>query len=100
MEASSSVRAAGSKTRFQAKPVSTEKMETHATDAAQLQHDLRWVPIPAGAVPSNGTDKHMVIWRPSTDTMWDLWRVENYGTPASPNWHAYWGAKITSVCPR
>ena len=72
-------------------------MYTNATDAANLQQQLRWVPIPAGAVQAAGVDGHMVIYRPSTDQMWELWRATNWGTSANPVWHAQWGAKINNV---
>jgi hypothetical protein len=80
-------------------------MWTNATDAAQLSQALNPIPIPANARPAAGTDKHMVIWQPSTDTMWELWQARNPPTPGdlssfrsnSPGWHTSWGAKITHV---
>ena len=72
-------------------------MYTNSTDAATLQTQFRWVPIPQNAVPAVGTDGHMVIYRPSTDQMWELWRLVNWGTAANPVWHASWGAKIDNV---
>jgi hypothetical protein len=80
-------------------------MWTNATDAAQLSRTLNPIPIPAAARPAAGTDKHMLIWQPSTDTMWELWQARNPPTPGdlssfrdnTPGWHASWGAKITGV---
>jgi hypothetical protein len=37
-----------------------------------LRADFQAVPIPPGAVAANGTDMHMAIWQPSTDTMWNF----------------------------
>ena len=42
------------------------------------------VPIPPGARPAAGSDRHMVIWQPSSDTMWEFFRVEE----RSDGWHA------------
>jgi len=57
-----------------------------------LQREMATVPIPAGARPGGGTDARMVVWQPSTDTMWELWRMRRRG-----GWHAGWGAKISGV---
>jgi hypothetical protein len=38
---------------------------------ASLQTVLnRGVPIPGNARPANGTDGHLTIWQPSSDTLW------------------------------
>lgn len=34
------------------------------------------IPIPAGAYPSAGADSDMVVYQPSTDTVWELWKAE------------------------
>jgi hypothetical protein len=44
--------------------------------AAELQQAVAAVPIPAGARPAPGTDRHMVVWQPATDTMWEFWKME------------------------
>lgn len=51
------------------------------------------VPIPRGAQASRGTDQHLVIWQPSSDTMWEFWRAHQ----VDGAWHAYWGGKMTDV---
>jgi len=52
------------------------------------------VPIPSDAKSSNGSDAEMVVWQPSSDTMWDLWKA----TKASDGtWSACWGGKLTNV---
>jgi hypothetical protein len=61
---------------------------------APLQHVLdAGVPIPDRAVPGAGTDGHMVVWQPSTDTMWELWQARRAGR----GWQASWGGAMQSV---
>ncbi|MCW2967185.1 MAG: hypothetical protein JWM71_957 [Solirubrobacteraceae bacterium] len=67
-------------------------MWTNPTDELTLYRQMR-VPIPAGALPAAGTDKHLVVWQPSTDTLWELWLARNQ----SGVWHIGWGSRITSV---
>ena len=57
-----------------------------------LQREMAKVPIPAGAKPGGGTDARMIVWQPSTNTMWELWRMR-----WRRGWHAGWGAKISEV---
>ncbi len=70
------------------------------------------VPIPPNAQSATGTDGHMTIYQPSTNTLWDLWRAcspegpNNYEswiasqncpkTPA-PTWTVQYGGVMTSV---
>jgi hypothetical protein len=79
-------------------------MYTNPADAASLEAALEGIPIPPGAKPAAGTNRHMVIWQPSTDTMWELWQARNTFDGGistwrdnTPGWHASWGAKITDV---
>jgi hypothetical protein len=51
------------------------------------------VPIPDGASPAPGTDGQMVIWQPSTDTMWEFWRARKL----SDGWHAGTAGRIADV---
>jgi hypothetical protein len=51
------------------------------------------VPIPPGAKAAAGEDQHMVIWQPSTDTMWEFWHAQR----VNGAWHARWGGKMTDV---
>src|SRR4051795_1400646 len=48
-------------------------MYTNSADAAALTRQLSATPIPLTARPASGTDHHLVIWQPATDTMWELW---------------------------
>jgi hypothetical protein len=58
-----------------------------------LQQAWENVPVPANARPAGGTDGVMVVWQPSTDTLWEFWlmRQENGA------WHARWGGRLTGV---
>lgn len=63
------------------------------TSKPALQSDFAAVPIPNGAVPAVGTDAHMVVYQPSTDTMWEFYRARH----VADGWHARWGGKMTAV---
>jgi hypothetical protein len=63
------------------------------TNAAQLQRDFDAVPIPVGAHASAGTDRHLVVYQPSTDQMWEFWHAQLL----ADGWHARWGGKMSNV---
>lgn len=58
-----------------------------------LQASWMAVPIPATARAAAGSDEHMVVWQPSTDTMWEFWHMHL----VAGSWHAAWGGTMTSV---
>jgi hypothetical protein len=60
---------------------------------AGLQDVLNAVPIPPGAVPAAGTDGHMVVWQPDTDTMWEFWIARH----VNDGWHTEFGARMQHV---
>ncbi|HZO05678.1 MAG TPA: hypothetical protein VFB52_04770 [Solirubrobacterales bacterium] len=83
-----------------------------------LQAAFDRVPLPPEATPSGGTDGHLVVWQPSTDRMWEFWRLvpgaepsaswggamENvsanrgvYDTDAWPDAEPWWGASASSL---
>jgi hypothetical protein len=51
------------------------------------------VPIPRGAKAASGSDQHMVVWQPDTDTMWEFWHAQQ----VNGTWHARWGGRMTHV---
>jgi hypothetical protein len=51
------------------------------------------VPIPDGAVPSDGTDAEITIWQPSTDTLWELWKAHR----EADGWHACHGGRLDAA---
>ncbi len=63
------------------------------SSANPLQRAWRAVPLPADAQPARGSDKHLVVWQPSTDRMWEFWAFEN--TSAGPV--ARWGGAMRRV---
>lgn len=58
-----------------------------------LQAAWSEVPLPANAHPAGGTDGHLVVWQPSTDRMWEFWRLEKNGE----EWRASWGGAMQGV---
>jgi hypothetical protein len=58
-----------------------------------LQAAWRAVPLPADAQPAPGTDALLVVWQPSTDRLWEFWRLQH--TPAG--WEASWGGAMQNV---
>jgi hypothetical protein len=60
---------------------------------AGLARALRAVPIPRNARPAAGPDHHMVIWQPSTDSMWELFKAVRM----PHGWRAKWGGAMNRV---
>jgi len=48
------------------------------------------VPLLPEAKPAAGTDRHLVVWQPSTDKLWEFWGLEKTGS----GWLAKWGGAI------
>ena len=51
------------------------------------------VPIPATARPADNPDQSMVVWQPSTDRMWEFFRLQR----RRDGWHARWGGAMRNV---
>jgi hypothetical protein len=66
-------------------------------NAEALQQAMQKVPIPKGAGPGGGRDARMIVWQPSSNTMWELWRMRFVSVGIRRGWHAGWGAKIAGV---
>jgi hypothetical protein len=58
-----------------------------------LQAAWNAVPLPPGAQPAAGHDHHLVVWQPSSDRMWEFWKLEN----ANGTWQAQWGGAMRHV---
>jgi hypothetical protein len=64
-----------------------------ASRAPALQKAWDAVPLPPDAQPAAGTDKHLVVWQPSTDRLWEFWHLAQDST----GWQAAWGGAIKSA---
>lgn len=72
-----------------------------ATVPVGLEYDVEpalassWaaVPLPPAAKAAAGSDKYLVVWQPSTDRMWEFWRLTHTGG----EWSAAWGGSIQRV---
>jgi hypothetical protein len=51
------------------------------------------VPMPSYAQPADGTDAEMTIFQPSSNSLWEFWRVRQ----SNGQWQACWGGKMTGV---
>ncbi len=58
-----------------------------------LQRAWNAVPLPTNAQPAGGTDAQLVVWQPSTDRLWEFWRLVRRGG----KWYATWGGAIRHV---
>lgn len=48
------------------------------------------VPLPDDAKPADGTDGQLTVWQPSSDRLWEFWRLRHQ----SDGWHAQWGGAM------
>jgi hypothetical protein len=55
------------------------------------------VPIPANARPASGTDNSMVVYQPSTQTEWEMWKAVHN---PDGSWGACWGGKLNLAIPQ
>ncbi len=55
-----------------------------------LQTAWTAVPLPSNAKPASGTDKHLVVWQPSSKHLWEFWHLEK----KTEGWEAYWGGAM------
>jgi fibronectin type 3 domain-containing protein len=76
--------------------VAVHVIEPTAINHTALEQVLsQGVPIPPNAQSAAGTDGHMTIYQPSTETLWDLWRA---CSPEGPNNQMSWVA--AQSCPK
>jgi hypothetical protein len=69
------------------------KLDTGPWGAALQTVLSQGVPIPGNARPAKGTDGHLTIWQPSTDTLWEFWKA----VKRPDGWHASWGGAMRNV---
>jgi hypothetical protein len=92
-------------------PATQKRIRIQAANP-RFQNQFNAVPLPADAVPSNCSDRHLSLWQPSTDTIWDFWKLTKLPTGAwevlgggrmrhassNPGYFApRWGATATSL---
>ncbi len=61
--------------------------------AAALREAWSAVPLPVGAQPAVGGDKHLVVWQPSANKIWEFWRLAK----GAEGWYATWGGAMEDV---
>lgn len=59
----------------------------------QLSAAMSAVPMPPNAAPAAGNDANLAVWQPSTDTMWEFWRLAK----RAHGWTAGWGGVMGNV---
>lgn len=64
-----------------------------ASRSPALQSAWHSVPLPPDAEPAAGGDKHLVVWQPSTDRLWEFWHLEM----TAAGWNASWGGAMRHV---
>ncbi len=64
----------------------------HAPDAA-LSSAWSAVPLPEDALPARGSDGDLVVWQPSTERLWEFWKLAR----TSAGWQARWGGAMRDV---
>jgi hypothetical protein len=73
-------------------PTVSVQLEHHSPDEA-LSSAWSAVPLPPDAQPATGTDGVLVVWQPSTDRLWEFWRLVH----EAGGWHASWGGAMQNV---
>ena len=68
----------------------TVKVALVHTSAPVLQAAWEAVPLPSSAHPAAGTDKHLVVWQPSTGRLWEFLGLAQAGG----GWTANWGGAM------
>jgi hypothetical protein len=87
---------------------------TLQTQLSQGQGQCHGVPIPTDAHPAAGSDAHISVYQPSSNTLWEFWRLSTPtnnapGAAALPwssgtvpsygdnQWHTVWGGVLNNV---
>jgi len=55
------------------------------------------VPMPANLRASEGTDKSVTIYQPSSDKLWEFWVTKNIDNAGRSGFSACWGGRIDDV---
>jgi hypothetical protein len=73
-------------------PTVTVKLHDHHRNPV-LSSAWSAVPLPQNAQPAIGTDGELVVWQPSTDRLWEFWRLVH----EAGGWAATWGGAMQNV---
>ena len=61
--------------------------------AKALRRAFASVPLPRNAKPAPGADRHLTVWQPSTDRLWEFFKARK----EDGIWRADWGGAIRNV---
>ncbi|MGH2853600.1 MAG: hypothetical protein ACRDLF_05345 [Solirubrobacteraceae bacterium] len=64
-----------------------------ASASSSLRSACSAVPLPPDAQPAIGTDALLVVWQPSTDRLWEFWRLARQ----ADGWHASWAGAMQNA---
>jgi hypothetical protein len=65
----------------------------HTPAEATLSAAWSVVPLPTKAKPATGHDGNLVVWQPSTERLWEFWKLVH----GWEGWRASWGGAISNV---
>jgi hypothetical protein len=71
----------------------TVSVQLYGTTDTALAAAWNAVPLPPTATPAVGTDSDLFLWQPSTDRLWEFWRLVH----EADGWHASWGGAMQHV---
>jgi len=77
------------------KKVTVNLLNSGSGCVSDLKNAFQQVPVPDGATPAQGTDKHLAVWQPSTNTMWEFWSMDTNNS--THEWECQWGGKMENV---
>lgn len=83
-------------------PFDQPRVQVRAPAGATPNLQPQWndVPLPPDAQPAqphNGGDKVLLVWQPSTNTLWEFFVLEKVTDPLDPHWRAVYGGRMTNV---
>ena len=68
----------------------TTRVSLEAANAPALQAAWGTVPLPAAALPAAGPEGVLVVYQPSSDQLWEFWRLAH----TASGWAARWGGAM------
>jgi hypothetical protein len=71
----------------------TVTVQLRGTSEPALARAWKAVPLPDDAQPSPGSDGDLFVWQPSSDRLWEFWRLKR----TAGGWSARWGGAMRHV---